>query len=154
MTKEEYRYWQELARRYFEAETTEEEERTLKCFVVSPQAEGKEWDELRAVMGYTVVGKHLHGQTQRRARIRRMPRWTRIAATVAILVALGTLPWLTSQEANTQDICIAYINGQPVTDHEQVMAAMHHAMTHVQQVEPMVTVEQQLDEIFKIMKDK
>lgn len=154
MTKEEYRYWKELTRRYFEAETTDEEEQALKRFVASPKAKGKEWDELRVVMGYTVVGKRLHRQVSKKARISRKPRWGRIAAVAAILGVLATVPtihWLTSQKAETQDICIAYVNGQQVTDPEQVMTAMRRAMTHVQQVEPIVTVEQQLGNMFKIM---
>ena len=45
------KYWLEIVNRYFEAETTEEEERLLKRFLASDEAQGAEFDEARAVMG-------------------------------------------------------------------------------------------------------
>ena len=46
-----FQQWKELAERYFEAETTEAEEEALARFLATPAAQGKEFDELRAVMG-------------------------------------------------------------------------------------------------------
>lgn len=157
MTEKDYRYWKEMARRYFDAETTEAEERMLKRFAASPEADGCEWDELRAVMGYATVGKRLRGQAAATNTIplRRMPQWMRIAA-AAVFAGLILLPitmWLTdSQDSLDEDICIAYVNGNQVTDPAQVIQAMHHAMSHVQQVEPMTTVEEQLGSMFELMK--
>lgn len=155
MTKNNQSYWKELAHRYFEAETTEAEERMLKRFAASSEAEGSEWDELRAVMGYMVVGKQLHGQTTTDTNLRRMPQWVRIAA-AAVFAGLILLPatlWLTdSQDALDEDICIAYVDGRRVTDPAQVIQAMHRAMSHVQQVEPTATIEGQLSEIFELIK--
>ena len=157
MTEKDYRYWKEMARRYFDAETTEAEERMLKRFAASPEADGAEWDDLRAVMGYATVGKRLRGQAAATNTIplRRMPQWMRIAA-AAVFAGLILLPitmWLTdSQDSLDEDICIAYVNGHRVTDPAQVIQAMHHAMSHVQQVEPMTTVEEQLGSMFELMK--
>lgn len=157
MTEKDYQYWKEMARRYFDAETTEAEERMLKRFAASPEADGAEWDELRAVMGYATVGKRLRGQAAATNTIplRRMPQWMRIAA-AAVFAGLILLPitmWLTnSQDSLDEDICIAYVNGNRVTDPAQVIQAMHHAMSHVQQVEPMTTVEEQLGSMFELMK--
>lgn len=157
MTEKDYRYWKEMARRYFDAETTEAEERMLKRFAASPEADGAEWDELRAVMGYATVGKRIRGQVAATNTIplRRMPQWMRIAA-AAVFAGLILLPitmWLTdSQDSLDEDICIAYVNGHRVTDPAQVIQAMHHAMSHVQQVEPMTTVEEQLGSMFELMK--
>ena len=158
MTEKDYRYWKEMARRYFDAETTEAEERMLKRFAASPEADGAEWDELRAVMGYATVGKRIRGQVAATNTIplRRMPQWMRIAA-AAVFAGLILLPitmWLTdSQDSLDEDICIAYVNGHRVTDPAQVIQAMHHAMSHVQQVEPMTTVEEQLGSMFELMKE-
>ena len=157
MTEKDYRYWKEMARHYFDAETTEAEERMLKRFAASPEADGAEWDELRAVMGYATVGKRLRGQAAATNTIplRRMPQWMRIAA-AAVFAGLILLPitmWLTdSQDSLDEDICIAYVNGHRVTDPAQVIQAMHHAMSHVQQVEPMTTVEEQLGSMFELLK--
>ena len=157
MTEKDYQYWKEMARRYFDAETTEAEERMLKRFAASPEADGAEWDELRAVMGYATVGKRIRGQVAATNTIplRRMPQWMRIAA-AAVFAGLILLPitmWLTdSQDSLDEDICIAYVNGHRVTDPAQVIQAMHHAMSHVQQVEPMTTVEEQLGSMFELLK--
>ena len=155
MTKNYQSYWKELAHRYFEAETTEAEERMLKRFAASSEAEGSEWAELRAVMGYMVVGKQVYGQETSNNRLRRMPQWMRIAA-AAVFAGLILLPatlWLTdSQETLNEDICIAYVDGRRVTDPAQVIQAMHRAMSHVQEVEPKATVERQLSEMFELIK--
>ena len=158
MTEKDYQYWKEMARRYFDAETTEAEERMLKRFAASPEADGAEWDDLRAVMGYATIGKRIRGQVAANNTIplRRMPQWMRIAA-AAVFAGLILLPitmWLTdSQDSLDEDICIAYVNGHRVTDPAQVIQAMHHAMSHVQQVEPMTTVEEELGSMFELMKE-
>ena len=59
---------------------------------------------------------------------------------------------MTIQEAEDQDICFAYVNGNRVTDPALVMQAMHRAMSHVQQVDPITTVEGQLESIFELIK--
>ena len=47
----------ELLRRYFEAETSDAEERWLRAFLASEEAVGPEFDEARAVMSFLVVGR-------------------------------------------------------------------------------------------------
>ncbi|MBR4845337.1 MAG: hypothetical protein IKU98_02845 [Bacteroidaceae bacterium] len=155
MTKKDYHYWKEMADRYFEAETTDREELMLKRFVSSKEATSPEWDELRAVMGYTVLGKQVHKETDKKASVRQLTRRTRIAVAAAILAGLVAIPAIhrmTIQEAEDQDICFAYVNGNRVTDPALVMQAMHRAMSHVQQVDPITTVEGQLESIFELIK--
>lgn len=158
MTEKDYLYWKEMARRYFDAETTEAEERMLKRFAASPETDGTEWDELRAVMGYATVGKRLRRQAASITSIipfRPRRRWIPAVAAASILLALVSVPtmkWLTADESAEKDICIAYVNGHRVTDPTQVIQAMHHAMSHVQQVKPMTTVEEQLGSMFELMK--
>ncbi|MBQ4519659.1 MAG: hypothetical protein II999_03495 [Bacteroidaceae bacterium] len=158
MTEKDYQYWKEMARRYFDAETTEAEERMLKRFAASPETDGAEWDELRAVMGYATVGKRLRRQAASITSIipfRPRRRWIPAVAAASILLALVSVPtmkWLTADESAEKDICIAYVNGHRVTDPTQVIQAMHHAMSHVQQVKPMTTVEEQLGSMFELMK--
>ena len=42
--------WLDIVNRYFEAQTSEEEERLLKRFLASEEAQGAEFDEASAVM--------------------------------------------------------------------------------------------------------
>ena len=46
----------ELINRYFDAETTLEEERELQRLITGPFASDTRYDEVRAVMGFTAVG--------------------------------------------------------------------------------------------------
>lgn len=48
-------YWKALAERFFEAGTSEEEERELRRFIASGLA-GSEFNDVRAVMGLAAVG--------------------------------------------------------------------------------------------------
>ena len=48
-------YWKALAERFFEADTSEEEERELRRFIASGLA-GSEFNDVRAVMGLAAVG--------------------------------------------------------------------------------------------------
>ena len=49
----------ELINRYFDAETTVEEERELQRLITGPYAADARYDEVRAVMGFTAVGRKL-----------------------------------------------------------------------------------------------
>ena len=62
-----FQQWKELAARYFEAETTDAEEEALARFLVTPAAQGKEFDELRAVMGYVATGRAVHRKQRTRS---------------------------------------------------------------------------------------
>ena len=42
---------------YFEGTLSEHEETLLKAFLVSPEGQGPEYDEVRAVMGYFATGR-------------------------------------------------------------------------------------------------
>lgn len=52
--------WKELAERYFEAETTPDEEAELARFLTTQASECEDFDELRAVMGYLATGRTMH----------------------------------------------------------------------------------------------
>ncbi|MBQ8061009.1 MAG: hypothetical protein IJ205_03580 [Bacteroidales bacterium] len=47
----------EMIERYFEATLSEEEETALKAFLVSPEGQAPEYDDVRAVMGYFAAGR-------------------------------------------------------------------------------------------------
>lgn len=50
-------YWEQLAERYFQAETTEEEEQQLRRFLCSSQTQDPRFDEIRATMSLLYVGR-------------------------------------------------------------------------------------------------
>lgn len=62
-----FQQWKELANRYFEAETSEVEEEALARFLATPAAQGKEFDELRAVMGYFVTRRSIYNRPHTRS---------------------------------------------------------------------------------------
>ena len=59
-----YQQWKDLAERYFEAETTPEEEKELACFLATPLSQSKDFEELRAVMGFMAMGHATHRKRQ------------------------------------------------------------------------------------------
>ena len=58
-------YWKALAERFFEAGTSEEEERELRRFIASGLA-GSEFNDVRAVMGLAAVGARRYHRRRRR----------------------------------------------------------------------------------------
>lgn len=63
-------YWKALAERFFEAGTSEEEERELRRFIASGLA-GSEFNDVRAVMGLAAVGARRYHRRRRRCCRRR-----------------------------------------------------------------------------------
>ena len=137
--------WKELARRYFEAETTEAEEDALVRFLATPAAQGKEFDELRAVMGYAATGRVLYGR--RRTRGMRLRYYA--AAAVAGLIVLTTA-WRLTESAN---VCVAYINGQRCTDKEVVLSEALKSIEKVSHRSSEETVQSQLSDIFHTLEE-
>ena len=55
MTQHDLSYWEHLAERYFQAETTDEEESLLRSFLCSEEAQDVRFDEVRATVSYLHV---------------------------------------------------------------------------------------------------
>ena len=127
-------YWKALAERFFEADTSEEEERELRRFIASGQA-GSEFNDVRAVMGLAAVG------ARRYHRRRRRTVFLSAAAVAAVMTAV-------SLAADGGDSCVAYINGTKHTDEAIVMAQMHSTMDEMAQQAQELSVERQMDDFF------
>lgn len=123
----------ELLHRYFEAETSDAEERQLRAFLVSDEAKGAEFDEARAVMSFLAVGR----RRPKRVLMRKAVAW---AASFLVAASLG-IGWMVFQERNE---CVAYVYGEKVTNAEIVMGHMRESLQEMEQVEP-VDVATQLD---------
>lgn len=127
-------YWKALAERFFEAGTSEEEERELRRFIASGLA-GSEFNDVRAVMGLAAVGARRYHRRRRRTIFLS-------AAAAAAVVAVVSLA------ADGGDSCVAYINGTRHTDEAIVMAQMHSTMDEMAQQAQELSVERQMDDFF------
>lgn len=137
-----YQQWKELAERYFEAQTTDVEEEALARFLATPASQGKEFDELRAVMGFVATGRAIHNR-QRTRRVRL--RYYAAAAAITGVLAL-TAVWQVAQRTN---VCVAYINGERYTDKEIVFSEAMKSINKVRHDLPQETVQEQLSNIFQ-----
>lgn len=137
-----YQQWKELAERYFEAQTTDFEEEALARFLATPASQGKEFDELRAVMGFVATGRAIHNR-QRTRRVRL--RYYAAAAAITGVLAL-TAVWQVAQRTN---VCVAYINGERYTDKEIVFSEAMKSIDKVRHDLPQETVQEQLSDIFQ-----
>lgn len=137
-----YQQWKELAERYFEAQTTDVEEEALARFLATPASQGKEFDELRAVMGFVATGRAIHNR-QRTRRVRL--RYYAAAAAITGVLAL-TAVWQVAQRTN---VCVAYINGERYTDKEIVFSEAMKSIDKVRYDLPQETVQEQLSDIFQ-----
>lgn len=128
-------YWKALAERFFEAGTSEEEERDLRRFITSGLA-GSEFNDVRAVMGLAAVGARRYNRRRRRT------VFLSAAAVVAVVMTAVSLA------ADGGDSCVAYINGTKHTDEAIVMAQMHSTMDEMAQQAQELSVERQMDNFF------
>lgn len=131
----------ELLPRYFDAQTSEEEEAALRRFAASPQAGAPEFDELRAVMSLSAYARR---RTVRRP-ARRMPVMRYAAAVLLFLMAGGGYLF---HRYNTENVCIAYVNGVKETDTDVVMAQMRRSLRDMGQPVGEQVMEAQLEDVF------
>lgn len=138
--------WLSLVDRYFDGETTDEEERLLRQFLVSDEAKDKRFDAVKAVMGLLVVGKRKH---QRRivGTQRRRENWL-IVGQVAAFLAFVFLVGRPFFNAPAPDY-VMFSQGQRITDETLVMNEMEQTMAEVFSPTATPDVDAQLNEIFQ-----
>lgn len=127
----------EMIERYFEATLSEEEETALKAFLVSPEGQAPEYDEVRAVMGYFAAGRVVR-QAHQPSRLAK--RIVAIAASLAIIVTLGVNMY------NKTNICVSFVDGKKVTDKEVVMNDVDNILADL--LSDRTGVEEQLNDFF------
>ncbi len=112
-----------LMRRYFEAETTPEEERELARYVA--RVDDPAFDELRVVLGYLSIGRE---KKARRADKVQMYAVAAAAACFVALVALGL--GLRSGGMNLSgNLCVSYAYGEKTTDGTAIMASVESSLS-------------------------
>lgn len=115
---------EQLIDRYFEGETSIEEEQMLQHALADCPWHSDAIDEARFTMGYFVT----HRQEAHRSSKRNYRRQLiGIAASIAVILAAGGYALWHHQQPN--DVCIAYVNGMVVKDNDKVMALVASDMS-------------------------
>jgi len=109
-----------LIARYFDGETTLDEERKLRKMLASPDATENAADEARAVMGIFAAQRTCKRVAAKHHK--RLSLW-HAAAGMAILLAAGAA-LLHIPGKSVDNICIAYCGGSEISDHSDVLAIM------------------------------
>ena len=142
-------YWLALSEKYFDALTTDEEEKALAQFLASDAANSSAFNEIKAVMGYMSTGKSIAQKAKKRARrIGNAIQWASVAACTAAIAILGTS---IAQQATpgSKDIYYAYIDGKEYTDEEFVMQHMLATMNRMSDTSNNI-IEEQMGAMFRI----
>ena len=114
---------EQLIERYFDGETSVQEEQMLRAALADCPWSSETIDEARFTMGYFAAHSR---ETQRTKKSNSRRQLIGIAASIAIILAVGVYAWHHHQPG---DVCIAYVNGQVVQDNDKVMALVADDMS-------------------------
>ena len=142
--------WEELVDRYLDAMTTDEEEKELRDFLLSPESAGDVFDEARAVMGFLKTGQFLHRKKKENIPFKKAG-YLKVAAVLGGIM-VGTALW--SAWEKTQNVCEAYIFGIRHTEVALVMSQVQHSLDKVNYPEEEDIVEAQLSDFFQMMEEE
>ena len=118
---------EQLIGRYFEGETSLQEEQALRQCLADCPWESETIDEARFTMGYFAAHRR---QQERRSRWLTSDRIIGIAASIAVILAVGGyVIW--HQPAQTADMCIAYVNGETINSSEEVMSLIENDLNTI-----------------------
>lgn len=148
----EIEYWLALSEKYFDALTTNEEEKALTQFLESDAANSPAFNEIKAVMGYLSIGRSITQKAKSKTRrIGSAIQWTSVAACAAIMVAVGTsiLKQNTLPATEEREIFYACIDGKEYTDEELVMQHMLATMNRMSNTST-GSIEEQMGAMFRI----
>ena len=120
-----------LIDKYLEGSTTPEEEVRLAREVNREDAPA-EWKAISIMLGQLALDEAEYDEemTRRRNRSLRTHRigWA-IAASIAVVAGVGI--WLNSHQDKKDYECIAYVNGEVITDETQVLAIAEDAVCDI-----------------------
>lgn len=152
-------YWLRLSERYFEAETTEEEERELRRFAA--QTSDPDFRDLQAVMGFTAIARSSKGskgskglKVLQQAPLKPLKplklnsHYMGLAASIIVVLGLSLFFSLSNRQQDTG--CVAWVNGEKITDPTEVMALMQNTMLEMN-IEGSDPVEDQLRDMFELL---
>ena len=118
---------EQLINRYFDGETSVQEEQILQEALAHCPWSSATIDEARFTMGYFIA----HRQEAQRASKKNFRRQLiGIAASIAIILAVGGYAlWHNHQQQD--EVCIAYVNGMVVDDNDKVMALVANDLSKI-----------------------
>lgn len=142
-----------LADRYFEAQTSEEEEERLRYFILTAENADSRFNDVRAVMGVALcpphavtASKHKHQHKRIHTSFSVLVKRTAVAASFLLIAGVATTSYLHHEN----NLCIAYINGQKVTDHERVEKTMHDVLQQMDMSHDQTSpIEEQMSNMFE-----
>ena len=109
---------EQLIERYFDGETSIQEELLLRAALADCPWNSEAIDEARFTMGYFAAHSH---EGQRKAKKNNRRQLIGIAASIAILLAIG-IHTMNNKWFSQQQQCIAYVNGKVIDNDDDVMA--------------------------------
>ena len=112
-----------MMQRYWDAETTPEEERDLARYVAS--IEDPEFEELRAALGYLSIGKEKRAIKAQSVRF--LPTLA-VAAGIASIVIIG-FSLRNSAVKTEEEFYVCYSYGEKITDDKQVMESVESSLS-------------------------
>lgn len=114
-----------LIERYFNGDTTVEEERTLLDELSHSTVDTPEANEARAVLGFSLVQPTTKRHSHRRI------SYIRAIASIAIFLTTALAGYFLFPDNSTDTECLAYINGKKITDSEAVMGLMFEGLSNI-----------------------
>lgn len=117
-----------LIERYFNAETSVEEEKKLRNSLLSLVCPDDEEQEALAVMGYASL---IPVKTKRP--VSRLYRYTAVAACLLVLIA-GIYKTVEMDRIDEQSKCIAYVGGMAIKDEAAVMNLVASQLSDMSQM--------------------
>jgi len=121
---------EQLISRYFDGETTVQEEQALKNCLAEYRWNSDMIDEARFTMGY-FMSRRQHKRRINRTNLRLSI--TGIAASMTILLASGSYA-LWHRQQSSDDVCIAYVNGDVIESNDGVMALIEKDLSNLRTV--------------------
>ena len=119
---------EQLINRYFDGETSLQEEQMLREALADCPWSSELIDEARFTMGYIAT----HKQHGRRANTSaRRYRIAAIAASVAIVLAVG-ISTIWHYQPQSDNVCVAYVNGKTINNDDAVMALIANDLSSME----------------------
>lgn len=143
--------WLRLIDKYFEAETSEEEELELKLFLASPESADDCFNETKAVLGYISTGKRLEKERNARNRLYMSPAVFKIAAAIILCCIVSVSLLISNYRSSNQ--CLVYINGKIYTDSETVLTEMQSSIERIKSGTEDLRMENQIKDLIDSAND-
>ena len=141
-----------LVGKYFDCETTEEEEIVLKRALSECRFRSSIIDEALVAMGFYSIGRERNKENNSSKRISVAWRVASVAAMLVLIVSFA-LKVMQSDSIDETDYCIAYVNGVEVDDQEEVLALVRSSLNNMGNTTEMeaISMESQFSNIREIM---